>query len=258
LIVDANLHATLSGRWFDTDVDAGLGRLIHELDAGDVERAVLTGVPGYVDTAEVLELCRLGDGRLLPVGSFNPCAYGSVREMRQAAGHDLRDRGLLGVKLHPRLGRYDPLDDRVLAFLDEVAGWDERLAIWVCSLFHAPGVALRKGPVESACDLVGRTPELTFVLAHGGGPHLLAMATALRPAPNVYLDLSWTATRLAGSSIRLDIAHLLDTFDRRLVFGSDFPEVSIAEAIGSLRSVAGDAASAVWGSNLVGLLRSSR
>jgi predicted TIM-barrel fold metal-dependent hydrolase len=254
LIVDANVHATLSGRWFDTDVDAGLERLIEELDAGDVERAALTGVPGYVETGEVLELCRLAGGRLLPVGSFNPCAYAGCEEACQAAASELRDRGLLGVKLHPRLGRYDPLDPRVLAFLEEVAGWDEPLAVWVCSLFHAPGVALRKGAVASACELVGRTPELTFVLAHGGGPDLLAMATAVRPAHNVYLDLSWTATRLIGSSVRLDLAHLLETFDRRLLFGSDFPEVSIPDAVRSLRELAGDTDLPVWGANLAGLL----
>jgi predicted TIM-barrel fold metal-dependent hydrolase len=234
VIIDANVHATRDGRWFATGIDASLGRLLAELDRADVDRAVLTGLAGACPTGDVLALCAEAGGRLLPVGAFDPAAHDAPEAVRRAARAELAGRGLLGVKLHPRLGRYDVLDDRVLALLDELAGWDERLGVWICTLLHVPGLRLRRGPVEALCELVGRTPELPFVLVHGGGPDLLRLATAVRSAPNALLDLSHTLTHLAGSSVDADLAHLLETFDERLAFGSDFPEGDVRDARGRL------------------------
>src|SRR4029079_18655617 len=147
-------------------------------------------------------------GRLLPVAGFDPCAHPSPAETRAEARRELSGRGLLGVKLHPRLGGYDVLDDRVLAFLDDLATWDERPAVWICTFLHVPGLRPRSGPVEALCEIVGRNPDVTLVLAHGGGPDLRGLAPAVRSAPNALLDLSYTLTRYEGTSVHMDLAHL--------------------------------------------------
>jgi predicted TIM-barrel fold metal-dependent hydrolase len=251
MILDANVHATLSGRWFATDHDAGLDSLLAKLDATGVDRAILTGLPGELPTGDVLELCARAEGRLLPVGAFDPAAYPSADAVRRAAREQLSGRGLLGVKLHPRLGRYDVLDERVAALLDELDSWNERLAVWICTFLHVPGMRPIRGPVESLCELVGRHPELRFVLVHGGGPDLLRLATAVRPAPNALLDLSYTLTHLCRSSVRLDLEQLLHNFERRLVFGSDHPEADMGVARDILGLLADrDAAALVLGGNL--------
>jgi predicted TIM-barrel fold metal-dependent hydrolase len=251
VIIDANVHATRDGRWFGSDVDASLETLLATMDEAGVERAVLTGLVGATPTADVLELCEQADGRLLPVGAFDPSAHASADAVRRAAREELAGRGLLGVKLHPRLGRYDVLDARVLALLDEIAGWEERLGVWICTLLHVPGLRPTRGPVEALCEIVGRWPQLTFVLVHGGGPDLLRLAEAVRTSTNALLDLSYTLTRFGRSSVGLDLQQLLATFERRLVFGSDFPEQNVAAARAEVERLA-DAAAAplVLGTNL--------
>jgi predicted TIM-barrel fold metal-dependent hydrolase len=241
MIVDANVHASLDGAWFGTGHDATLERLLGDMDGAGVDAAVLTGLPGQVPTSAVLSLCGRAPYRLFPVGAFDPCAHASPREVCTAARRELRGRGLLGVKLHPRLGRYDVLDDRVLALLDEVAGWEEPFAVWICTFLHVPGMRPRLGPVEALCEIVGRTPELPFVLLHGGGPDLLRLATAVRSASNAFLDLSYTITRFRNTSVQLDLEHLLTNFESRLVFGSDFPEADISTARSVLEDLAGRA-----------------
>jgi predicted TIM-barrel fold metal-dependent hydrolase len=241
VVIDANAHATRDGRWFDTGHDASLARLLAELEAADIDRAVLTGLPRAISTDDVLALCAEADGRLLPVAPFDPCADPSPAEACARARRELSGRGLLGVKLHPRLGRYDVLDDRVLAFLDDLTTWDERLAVWICTFLHVPGIRPRSGPVEALCEIVGRRPDLQFVLAHGGGPDLLRLATAVRSVPNALLDVSFTINRYHGTSVQLDLAHLLTTFENRLVFGSDFPEVQPRQARALLEALATDA-----------------
>jgi predicted TIM-barrel fold metal-dependent hydrolase len=238
VVIDANVHATRDGRWFDTGHDASLGRLLAELDAANVDRAVLTGLPGANSADDVLALCAEADGRLLPVGPFDPCAHSTPAEACAAARRELSGRGLLGVKLHPRLGRYDVLDDRVLAFLDDLATWDKRPAVWLCTFLHVPGMRPRSGPVEALCEIVGRPPDRQFVLAHGGGPDQLTLATAVRGAPNALLDLSFTITRYHGTSVQLDLGHLLTIFENRLVLGSDFPEEEPRRARARLEELA--------------------
>jgi predicted TIM-barrel fold metal-dependent hydrolase len=229
-VLDANVHATRDGRWFDTGHDASVGRLLGEMDEARVDRAALVAVPGLMTTEDVLATCADHPDRLLPVGAFAPQAWDSPASAARAARAELKDRGLLGFKLHPRLGGYDPLDARVLAVLEEAAAWEQRPAVWICTLLRGPGLRLRKGAVDTLSELVHRHPEITFVLAHGGGPELLALATAVRAAPNAYLDLSFTLTHFHGSSVDLDLRHLMRTFDNRLLFGSDFPEARIPEA----------------------------
>jgi predicted TIM-barrel fold metal-dependent hydrolase len=162
------------------------------------------------------------------------------------------------MKLHPRLGGYDLLDARAAGVLDELDSWDERLPVWICTFLHVPGLRTIAGPVETLCEVVGRWPRLNFVLLHGGGPDLLRLATAVRGAPNALLDLSYTLTHLRTSSVATDIAHLLMTFDERLVFGSDFPEgdpSAARRALEELCEAAGDdALTKVLGGNMRTLL----
>jgi len=102
--------------------------------------------------------------------------------------------------------------------------------VWLDTLFYSLGLPLRKPAVDTVHELVGRFDRLTFVLLHAGGSQALQVAEAVRDSPNAYLDLSFTLCRYPATSLRLDLLHLVNTFDRRLVFGSDFPEFGIREA----------------------------
>jgi predicted TIM-barrel fold metal-dependent hydrolase len=257
MIIDANVHATRSGRWFTSECDATVEALLARMDEAHVDRGVLTGLAGELPTADVLAVCERGEGRLIPVGAIDPAAYATPQDVRRAARDELRGRGLAGVKLHPRLGRYHLLDERVIAVLDEVDSWDERLAVWVCTLMHVPGLRMVPGPVETLCEVVGLYPNLTFVLAHGGGPDLLRLAQAVRPAQNALLELSYTLSALCESSVALDLQQLLSTFERRIVFGSDHPEGDMRAARRRLEELAPgeDVARLVLGENLERELR---
>jgi predicted TIM-barrel fold metal-dependent hydrolase len=229
VIVDSLTHVTPDGRWFSTAHDASVDRLRAELDASGVDAAVVVALAGYIPNEFVLETCR-GDGRLIPGCSIDPRNYDAAAFRKQFEGSSFRV-----LKLHPRLNRYDLLDPACLRLLEELASWSRPMPVWVCSLVHAPGVALRKAPVETACELADRFPSLDFVFLHGGGPLALQLADALRERINTYMDLSMSLPRYAGSSVALDHRWLLSRFDRRTVFGSDFPETGIGEAQNALR-----------------------
>jgi predicted TIM-barrel fold metal-dependent hydrolase len=229
-LLDSLTHVTPDGRWFNTGLDASEGRLLREMDEVGVARAVVVGLAGFISNDFVLEVCSRHSGRLIPGASFNPAAHTTPRDAAMAVRSEL-ESGPFGIlKLHPRLGKYDPLDPRCLATLEELSSWPRPPLLWLCTLFYAPGVVTQKPAVAAIRELVVRFPTLDFVLVHGGGVSVLELAEAVRGCENATLDLSFTLYRYSESSVWLDLRYLVRHFDHRTIYGSDFPEKGLRES----------------------------
>jgi predicted TIM-barrel fold metal-dependent hydrolase len=233
---DSLVHVTPHGRWFQTAFDASEGRLLREMDQAGVERAVVVALAGVIDNAFVLDVCQRHTGRLIAGASLNPVA-GSTANVVAAARGDLRDGPFKVLKLHPRLNGYDVLDGKVLTLLDEMASWTTAPPIWLDSLLYPKGVTMRLPPVDSIRYLADRYSGLRFMALHAGGANALVFFEALASFPNVMMDLSYSLTRYKGTSVTLDHRFLVERFDRRTVFGSDFPEVAIPDAAAALEGI---------------------
>jgi predicted TIM-barrel fold metal-dependent hydrolase len=238
MVFDSLTHVTPDGRWFDTKFDASEKELLRQLDESGTERAIVVALAGHIENNFVFELCQRHPGRLIPCASLNPSAFQNPQEVQANLRAELQGQRYKALKLHPRLNRYDPLDPRCLAVFEEMASWEKPLPIWLDTLFYYRGGQMRKPPVDTIHELVGRFPSLTFVLLHGGGSWILQVAEAIRDCPNAFLDISFTLQRYRTSSVAADLRYLLEGFDRRMIFGSDFPEVSIGAALKSFREIA--------------------
>lgn len=238
MILDSLTHVTSDGKWFGTEFDASEAELLRQIDQSNTQRAVLVALAGHIENQFVLEVCKRHPERLIPCASFNPAAHADPGSARSAALAELGGREFKALKLHPRLNHYDPLDPRCLATLEEISTWKYPLPIWLDTLFYYRGGSLRKPLVDTIHEIVSRFSTLPFVLLHGGGSWILQVAEAIRDCPNAFLDISFTLHRYRSSSIATDVRYLVNTFDRRLVFGSDFPEVGIGSALGAFREIA--------------------
>ncbi len=209
-------------------------QLLREMDDAGVATSVVVALAGFIDNRFVLDVCARHPDRLVAGVSFDPAAH---RDERDAAGAivDVVSSGARVLKLHPRLHGYDPLDPRCLAVLETIAAMAAPPLIWIDTLFYRNGLTLRKAPVPAVHDLVSRFPALTFILLHGAGSDLLRLAEAVRDCPNAFIDLSFTLVRYEHSSVGADIAFLLEHFDRRILFGSDFPECRPDAALSAFR-----------------------
>lgn len=238
MIYDAITHVTPDGRWFDSDHDASEAALLREMDAAGVERAVLVALAGYIPNDFVVDVCNHHSDRLTPGPSLNPASHATPSGAARAVRDELVDSDFRVLKLHPRLNRYDPLDPRCLAVLEELSSWKKPPCVWMDSLFLYRGGRPRRPVVDTIHELVSRFSTLDFVFLHAGGSWSLQVAEAIRDCPNAFLDLSFTLVRYRGSSVASDLSYLLRTFDRRLVFGSDFPEVGMTTSLATLRELA--------------------
>jgi predicted TIM-barrel fold metal-dependent hydrolase len=242
IIFDALTHVTHDGRWFSSDHDASEQELHRQLDESNTTRAMVVALPGCIKNSFVLDVCQRDPERLIPCAAFNPASHPTASDAARAVRAELKDSAHKALKLHPRLGRFDPLDPRCIAVLEEIASWERPLPIWLCTLLHYRGGVLRKSTVDTIHEIVGQFPSLTFVLAHGGGTCIMQVAEAVRDCPNAYLDISLTMQKYHSSSIGSDLRYLLGHFDRRMLFGSDFPEATISGSLKLFHELAKDIA----------------
>jgi predicted TIM-barrel fold metal-dependent hydrolase len=256
--IDSLVHVTSDGRWFQTNLDASTDTLMRQMDQAGVERAVVVPLAGYISNDFVISTCSRYPVRLIPGASFNPAVCPSPEQAVRHLREELKNRAYAVLKLHPRLHQYDPLDPRCLAVLAEISTWEDPPAIWMDTLLYFRGGVLRRPLVDSIHAIVSGHPALKFVLLHAGGSWVLQLAEAVRDCPNSFLDISFTLKRYYGSSLWADLRYLVQTFDRRLLFGSDFPEISIPDAVNLFKELTAglnpDKAANVAGRNLEALL----
>ena len=240
MILDALTHVTPDATWFNTGKDAGEARLLREMDAAGIDRAVVVAIAGAIPNEFVHDLAWRHPRRIIGGGSFNPAVHATPAAAAEAIRRELGQHAFPILKLHPRIGKFDPLDPRVFAVLEEVASWNPPPLIWMCSLIHG-SVPLRKGVVESMHEVVVSFPTLRFLLLHGGGTMILELAEAVRPLENAMIDLALTFYRYAATSVAADLHFLVENFNRRTVFGSDFPEIGLPEGVRMAEALLRDA-----------------
>jgi len=233
---DSLVHVTRDGTWLNGRDDASLRRLLDEMDRAQVDRACLVGLPGVVDNPYLLECAASSGQRLLPIAGVDPresTANGRVIDEMRA----LAQSGFCGIKLHPRLGGYDPLDARV-ADVMRAAG-QVGLVVFLDTLFRQRAHATPSA-VEVIDRLARQCSTTTIVALHGGGAELLQVAQVVKAHPNLVLDLSYTIMAFSGSSVDLDLGWVLRHLDRRVVVGSDMPEFTPFETFARLEALTAD------------------
>ena len=210
-----------------TDGTVGdLVKRLKELDAMGVLLSVATK-PSQQRTINDWMASQRGD-RIIPFGSVFPLADDAVDELERVAA-----LGLRGIKLHPEYQGYDVDDPRVRPLYRKIG----QLKLIV--VFHAGQDMAYMPPCRCAPAMLERAMEYLegaqVVAAHWGG---LLMGEKvlkdLKPAPNLYLDTSYSHGRVLIPVVRALIeAH----GPEHILFGSDTPWSSIEDEVRLIESL---------------------
>jgi predicted TIM-barrel fold metal-dependent hydrolase len=166
--------------------------------------------------------------RIIPFGSVYPLAEDAVDELERMAG-----LGLRGVKLHPEYQGFDVDDPRVRPLYRKMG----QLKLIV--VFHAGQDMAYMPPCRCAPDMLQRAMEhlegAQVVAAHWGGMLLGERVLAeLKPAPNLYLDTSYSYGRVLVPVVKALIeAH----GPEHILFGSDVPWSPIEDEVRFIESL---------------------
>lgn len=229
--VDSLTHITSDGQWYGTNHDADLNRLLSEMDQARLDKAVLVGMPDLDCDHAILAACEDHPEKFIPVAGVDVSQDEMTVNERLLS---ISEAGFSGIKIHPRSSA-TPLTYPMVDFAVKRAG-ELNLASFICTI-HRPPLPPQTQPLASSIqELCQNNPDSKIVLLHGGYTDLLATSELIRPLENAFLDLSFTFQRFQKTSLALDVDFLIDTFDRRIVFGSDFPEYTYSDVLDALKA----------------------
>lgn len=227
LFFDSLTHTSRSGKWLAEDrFDSSLARLLDEIEQVRPYRACLVNIAGYSDNAELQDIAEKHRDLFVPFAGFDPSQFEDSGDVPGKL-RELSERGFAGIKLHPRLNAYDPLDERCLATVAQAGAYG--LVVMIDTLFRQ-----RSRFVGHPADIIDKIafacPGTQIILLHGAASAMLDIYETVRMRSNLLLDLSFTLMRYAGSSLDADMKFILSTLDQRATVGSDFPEYSLPKA----------------------------
>lgn len=228
-LFDSLTHITRDGSWIgERHFDASLPHLLQNMAEADCHRACLVSIADYVDNQVIIEAARAHPDKFVPIAGLNPCALATTRRV-EAIVKQIKQQGFAGIKLHPRLNGYDPLDAKCIAAID--AAGEQGLVVLLDTLFRRKGLATKHAP-DVIDFLVAACPETRMLLLHGSGPTMMELYEIVRCNDHLLLDLSFTLMRYRGSSrLDADMNFLFKTTDQLMTIGSDFPECSPKEML---------------------------
>ncbi len=221
---DSLTHVTADGSWFgERHCDASLPRLLADMDSAGAYRACLVAIAGHGDNDFTLASAQAHPERFVPIAGVDPCVLATARRV-EVVVRQIKEQGFAGIKLHPRLNGYDPLDAKCIAAID--AAGDQGLVVLLDTLFRRKGLATKHAP-DVIDALAAACPGTKILLLHATGPSMMELYEIVRCNSHLMLDLSFTLMRYRGSSrLDADMNFLFKTTDQLVTIGSDFPEYS--------------------------------
>ncbi len=231
MIIDCNTHITKDGRWFHTAHDASLQRLLDELKNSEVDLALVMPLPGTISNEDQNTLLKGKEELLFSGSGFNPGEFSSPKEAGEAFRKEFSGSKKTVVKFHNRFGKYHPEDERFLEVLRVNDTLEIPMLIGVCGLLHDRNSSSAIDTSIYFFNLAKKLERTELIIMHGGGTQILQIAEICRDLHHVYFDLSMTLSKYKNTSIASDISWLCHHYDRRMIWGSDFPETSLQQAL---------------------------
>ena len=258
MIIDSNTHPTTSGIWFNSTIDASLSRLLSEMQVSGIDRSVIVPLPGSMTNDEVRNMVAGCPESCINAYTFNPALYStsSIAQSEFESSFSGLPRSI--VKFHNRFGGYQPDDERFMTILKVNNSLKCPMVVAICGFLHNRNSSKHIDTAGYFFDLALKFPSTQFIIMHGGGCQILRIAEQCRDLQNVYIDLSYTLSRYRNSSVENDIRWLCEHFDKRLLWGSDFPEISVQRAwndiIDLTSHISIEKRNRITGLNLLGIL----
>ncbi len=203
------------------------------IDAAGVEKFVVVAIPkrGAMCTPNefIAEYVGRFPGRAVGLSSVDPEEAGAA----DAFEHAITKLGLRGIKLSPVYQSMDPRSANCYK-LYEIAQ-----AHKVPVMYHVGGAYT--GSLEFGdpflLDKVGLDfPDMKIIVAHFGQPYMEQTCILMRKNENIFADLSARFHRPWQLYHGIMIAQEYRVTDR-LLFGSDFPVRTTAEALAEFRAI---------------------
>lgn len=211
--------------------------VLKEMEANSIDKAVVFPLKlTSSGSASISELnnyianeTKKADDKLVGFFTVNPANPEQAVAEAKRAIHDLN---LKGLKLHPTIQQFDPIDTSLYPLYETLMANDLPI------LFHTgASIPTRSDKFSDPIkfdSLAADFASLKIILAHAGRPDFLSASKLLRKHGNVFVDIAALKDK-TGGSVFLEVtlafikfyANALD----RVFWGSDYPVYSLRESL---------------------------
>lgn len=230
-VIDAHTHITQNGKWFNTEYDASVERLLREMEEAGIEKVLLLPIVPYISNEFIYRVCNEYPDKFVGFASVEPLKVKAVEELEKAVvRYELR-----GLKLHPRLQMFRPNDDRLFKLYKKAE--ELEIPIIFDCILNRPTPLRDQLPI--LYDDVARViPDTPIILAHMGGFRFLDILAVANKNKNIYIDTSITLEYFCGSPFQEQIKFVFGKIGYdRVIYGSDFPERSLVATLISTKKI---------------------
>jgi predicted TIM-barrel fold metal-dependent hydrolase len=220
MIIDAHVHVTENGKWFNTHHDASLERLILSLEESGIDKAVVLPIAPFVSNQFVARVCSEYPDRLMGFASVNPLERDAADILVECI-----ENGLKGLKLHPKLQKFQLSDLNAQKVIEKAA--DLKIPV-VIDAWVQPEDSVYQHVIHSIAATARRIPHAHIILTHLGGYKYNEILPVSKETKNIYFDLSFVMAHVDHETLYNYIAPLIREIGAdHLIYGSDYPEIDI-------------------------------
>ena len=221
MIIDAHVHITEDGKWFDTNIDASVERLIKSLEKSKIDKAVVLPIAPFISNKFVAKVCNDYPDKLVGFASVNPKDNDAVKKLEQ----DVITYDLKGLKVHPKLQEFQLLDQNTLSVIKKAA--ELKIPVLIDAWIRPKDIGYQD-LISSIGQVANKIPSAKIILAHLGGFNYNKIPQIARDNDNIYFDLSFVLTYFDRKILYNHIVPFIKNIGAdRLIYGSDYPERDI-------------------------------
>jgi predicted TIM-barrel fold metal-dependent hydrolase len=220
-IIDAHLHLSPT---ISEDPRICAAELDDKLAAANISRAVVLHLlnqpwkTSVVWSAEQVAEALARFPRLHGFVNIDPMTAEAGRQLQ----HGKEQLGFIGLKLHPRLQKFDMLDPKVSRLI-ALAG-EMQLPVLIDAFPDGDWLFNGFSPLAFA-KVARECPRTRIIIAHLGGHHCIDFMMLAKRIPNIWFDLSYSLLYYAGSAVVANLMYCCKSlrYDR-VFYGSDYPD----------------------------------
>jgi predicted TIM-barrel fold metal-dependent hydrolase len=221
-VIDAHLHLSPQ---VSESAKVAAAALAEDLRSNNVAHGIVLHLQTQPWRAEDFAEALAEHPRLHAFVNIHPAEQDACGRLRNG----IEKFRFIGLKLHPRLQRFD-LDDPAAHRLVAAAG-ELDVPVLIDAFPDGDWLMMGFDPLAFA-RLAAANPNTRIIIAHFGGHHCLDFMMLAKRLPNVSLDLSYSLLYYAGSPVVENLLYCCRSMNyRRIFYGSDYPDRPVRLAL---------------------------
>jgi predicted TIM-barrel fold metal-dependent hydrolase len=224
MIFDTNIHITVNETWDDKIKKNKFSEIIYNYKKNKLKGFCAVGINNLGDYNHSKFISMVKKYKFIhPVAGFN------LKNNIKDEFEEISKLGFRSIKIHPRANNLT-LND---IDLEKIVSYSNiyKLNLLICTYFNSD---LKKTYFKDPKYILAKglkNLKTKAILMHGGCERILEFAELIRFNDNLFLDLSLTLMKYEFSSVDNDIKYLFHNFDKKIMLGSDWPEINYKKFI---------------------------